>query len=523
MTEEPESEEIEKPLEIPAGAIVGQIILDKHDVFNLEDERENNALYRLINKLHIITKDSVIESQLLLEPGDVYSKRLADESARLLRQKKYLFDARVKAVKVENGVVDLQVTTRDVWTLRPGITFSRSGGESNTGVDLEELNLLGYGQKIRIARDENVERTTKSFELQDPHILNSRVRGSLLLSDNSDGHFNKISIARPFYALDSRWSLGMSGRDQELRTSFWSLGEQQAEYQQERQFASVFGGWSKGLKDNWVRRYRAGIIFDDNVFDEVENGTLDPIVPEDRRLIYPFLGIEFLEDDFETATNKEQLGRTEDFYMGQRLTATLGYASESFDADRDALLYTSNYSRGFGSLLTKALLTSASVSGRLEKGDSRNTLVGIRARYYQQQTKKAMFFATIEGVHGHDLDLDTVVALGGDTGLRGYPLRYQSGESKVLFTVEQRYFWDWYPFRLFRVGGAVFADIGKVWGESPVNEPRQGWLRDVGFGLRFASTRTGFRRMFHVDIAFPLDGDASIDNVQIILESKRTF
>ena len=488
---------------MPPGAIVGKITLNKNDVFDLNDERENNSLYRLINKLHIITKDSVIESQLLLEPGDLYSQRLADESARLLRQRNYLFDARVKPVKVENGVVDLEVTTRDVWTLRPGITFSRSGGESNTGIDLEELNLLGYGQKIRIARDENVDRTTKSFELRDPHILNSRVRGTILLSDNSDGHLNRLNITRPFYALDTRWSLGVSGRDQDFRTSFWSLGEQAAEYQQERQLANVFGGWSKGLRDGWVRRYTAGMVFDDNVFDEVENGTLDPIIPENRRLIYPYVGIEILQDEFETATNKEQIGRTEDFYMGQRFTATLGYASESFDSDRDAALYTANYSRGFGSLLSTALLTSAWATGRIEEGDTTNSLLGFNARFYHQQTKKAMFYATVEGVLGHDLDLDNVVELGGETGLRGYPLRYQNGESKLLFSVEQRYFWDWYPFRLFRVGGAIFADVGRVWGDSPVNEPRQKWLRDVGLGLRFASTRTGFRRMFHVDIAFP--------------------
>ena len=68
---------------MPPGAIVGKITLNKSDVFDLNDERENNALYRLVNKLHIITKDSVIESQLLLEPGDTYSQRLADESTEV--------------------------------------------------------------------------------------------------------------------------------------------------------------------------------------------------------------------------------------------------------------------------------------------------------------------------------------------------------------------------------------------------------------------------------------------------------
>jgi hypothetical protein len=76
---------------------------------------------------------------------------------------------------------------------------------------------------------------------------------------------------------------------------------------------------------------------------------------------------------------------------------------------------------------------------------------------------------------------------------------------------------------LFRVGGAIFFDVGRTWGKNPVGGESLGWLRDVGFGLRFAPTRTGARKILHLDIAFPLDGDASIDNVQILLEAKRSF
>ena len=113
--------------------------------------------------------------------------------------------------------------------------------------------------------------------------------------------------------------------------------------------------------------------------------------------------------------------------------------------------------------------------------------------------------------------------LGGKSGLRGDPLRYQTGDSKLLFTVEQRYFTDWYPWRLFRVGGAVFFDVGRTWGDNPIGEPNLGWLKDVGFGLRFAPTRFSTNKVAHLDFAFPLDGDPSIDSVQILLEAKRSF
>ena len=76
---------------------------------------------------------------------------------------------------------------------------------------------------------------------------------------------------------------------------------------------------------------------------------------------------------------------------------------------------------------------------------------------------------------------------------------------------------------VFRVGGAAFFDIGRTWGESPVSTPSQGLLKDVGIGLRFGNSRSGLGNIIHVDLAFPLDGDSSIEDVQILLETKERF
>jgi len=301
------------------------------------------------------------------------------------------------------------------------------------------------------------------------------------------------------------------------------LGEEAAEFQHTRDYQSVFGGWSKGLQDGWVRRWTAGLVRDENRFSSVPNPTLPAAIPEDRELVYAFIGLDILEDQFEKTRNRDQIGKTEDFYLGSRLITSLGWSDESMGADRDALIFSARASRGFGSLEKRALLLSAKTDGRLESGDAVNSLFTIDARYYRTQSEKRLFFATMSATAGHALDLDNPVQIGGDSGLRGYPLRYQSGDSKMLFTVEQRYFTDWYPFRLVRIGGAVFADAGRVWGKDPLSGRRFNWLTDVGFGLRFAPTRSSSNKMIHLDIAFPLGGDDSIDSVQFLLESKRSF
>jgi len=503
--------------------LIGEVRLEKNNVFDTSDPQENNILYRFINRLHMITKDSTIRQQLLFESGDPYSKRLIDETERNLRRNTYFYDVSIKPVARHDGIVDLLVSTSDVWTLKPGVSISRKGGQNKTTIDIEDLNLFGRGQLFRIARSDDVDRVSKSVEFHDPHIGDSWLSARLLYSDNSDGNSTLLSLARPFYALDSRWSAGFTIFNGDRRTALYRLGEQAAEFRRERSYFSAFRGWSAGLRNGWVSRYTAGVVFDEFEFSAVIDGTLPAAIPENRKLNYAFFGIEIFEDHFETTKNRDQIKKTEDFLTGTQVKATLGWSDRGFGSDRDAILYSANASHLFGKLTSSSLLLSGRTSGRIESGKTANALLHVDARYYLQQSERRLFFTTISAARGHELDLDSPLELGGDTGLRGYPLRYQSGDSSLLFTIEQRYFWDWYPFRLFRVGAAVFADVGRVWGDDPLGDSNLGWLRDVGFGLRFASTRTGSRKIIHLDVAFPLDGDDTIDDVQILLQSKKRF
>ena len=81
-----------------------------------------------------------------------------------------------------------------------------------------------------------------------------------------------------------------------------------------------------------------------------------------------------------------------------------------------------------------------------------------------------------------------------------------------------------YPFRLFRVGGAIFFDAGRTWGQSPGGSENPGLQTDVGFGFRLGNARSGLARMIYVDLVFPLgNDDDSIDNIQFLIEAKSSF
>jgi hypothetical protein len=287
--------------------VIGDIILVKQDVFDPSNPKENNAFYRLANRLHIITKDSVIEQQLLFATGDKFSKRLVEESERILRRNTFFYDASITPVNRDDGTVDLQVDTRDVWTLKPGFSVSRSGGENRSSVKLEELNLFGWGQQVLISRAKDADRDSTLFSFRDRNLGRSWTQLRFDYSDNSDGHWNSLAVIRPFYALDARWAAGVSGTDFDLERRLYQLGEKAAEFRHERQFASAFGGWSAGLREGWVRRYAAGVAYDENLFSAVPDATFPPAIPNDRELVYPFFRIEILEDQFETAQNRDQI------------------------------------------------------------------------------------------------------------------------------------------------------------------------------------------------------------------------
>jgi len=514
----PPAQELEE-----SGAIIGEVILGQRNIFDLSDPKENKWLYRWANRLHVVTKDRVIRKQLLFEPGDKYSARLLQESERIVRSNKYIFDAEIRPVHYDAGVVDVEVSSKDVWSLTPDISFSRDGGKNRYGIGIEETNLLGRGQLLRAKYVQRVERTSKLLDFEDRNLGSTWVSLFVRVADNSDGKTNILSVIRPFHAMDARWSAGGWISIDEKRTALYSLGEEAAEFGHDRDYFNTFGGWSSGLRNGWARRWSAGIAYDDNRFYAVPEPSLAALIPEDRKLVYPYLAVEILEDEFSTSSNTNQMGRTEDFFMGTRFAASLGWSSPDFGADRSALIATTSINLGFGDLDNTALLLSGFAEGRRENGNSRNAIATLNSGLYVRQSEKRLFFMKLSGTVGHDLDLDNPVELGGDSGLRGYPLRYQTGDSKVLFSIEQRYFTDWYPWRLFRVGGAVFADAGRTWGENPAGEQDLGWLRDVGFGLRFAPTRFSTDKIAHLDFAFPLDGDPSIDSVQILFKAKRSF
>jgi len=247
------------------------------------------------------------------------------------------------------------------------------------------------------------------------------------------------------------------------------------------------------------------------------------LIPEDRRFLYPWVQFDLIQDDYVRMINHDQIVRTEDFYLGTSFSTRVGFAASSFGSSSSALLFQTSASTGLGGDGRSLTLLFWDFSGRVTEGALYNGVMDASVRYYNKESKNWLFFTALSGTKGWRLDLDNQITLGGDSGLRGYPLRYQDGTERALFTVEQRYFTDWYVFRLFRVGGAVFFDAGRTWGRAPLAAPSLGLLTDAGFGLRIGNARSGLGNVIHVDLAFPFNGDPTIKRVQFLVQTEHSF
>ena len=506
-----------------AGAVIGEIRVASHNVFDLKDPRENQLFYRFGNAIHVPTRPGVIRGALLFASGERVSVRLIEETERLLRGYGYLYDVQIRPAAYRDGVVDIEVVTRDSWSLTPALKLSRAGGINTGAFGLEEENFLGTALSVSLARESEVDRKGSEFALSHPHLFGSRVVASLTHTDYDDGKRDAVLLERPFYALDARWAAGLSGTRHSRVDSLYTAGTITQQYRREADQLEAYAGWSPGLVGGWARRYSVGLQYQEDTYRNDPALIAPGRLPGDQKLVAPFVRYELVQDDYREARNLDRVERPEYLKLGHNLRLQLGRAMESLGSSRDAWLYAANVTDGVALSARDTVLGSAYATGQYGSGGGRQQLFGAGARYFHRQRLGGVLYAAVAADTVVNGEVADQLLLGGDNGLRGYPLRYQTGTHRALLTVEQRLYAAWFPLRLFRVGAAAFVDHGRAWGGSHTNTASPGWLTDIGVGLRIFSDRSSSGRVLHIDLAFPLDRDPAIRSYQIVFKSRASF
>ncbi|HVT60591.1 MAG TPA: POTRA domain-containing protein [Thermoanaerobaculia bacterium] len=509
------------------GKTIGAVHIVTQNIFDPAKPGESRRLFRLANHLHFTTRPEVIRRQLLFHAGDPFSTEAVRESERLLRANPYFYDVAIRPAGSSGDKVDVSVVTRDVWTLQGGASYNHAGGANTGELEIEDVNFLGTGKDLILAHRANVDRRSNLFRYRDPNLFGSRALLDFHLSSNSDGHARLLDLEHPFFALDTRWAAGMTAYQNQQIDRLYFGGEIADRFRQRHDFAELFAGFSPGLVDGATQRWRLGYTYDRSRFAPAAGFPAAAATPADRTLGYPWIGYDYIEDGFVTVRDLDRIQRTEDLNLGRQLSLRLGWSARAFGGDSGQLVFKSKAADAWTPTPRQTLLATASLAGRLRAGLVENGLVGAALRYYARDLGKNLFYFSVSGNAALRLDPETQLLLGGDNGLRGYPLRFQAGDRRFLATLEQRFYGEREYLHLLHLGAAVFFDAGSAWFVEPNPaqplEANRRILKDIGAGLRICSSRSAGGSVVHFDLAFPLDRTRSLKALQILISTGETF
>lgn len=505
-----------------SGINIGKINIVILPVFNLHDPDENNVLYRLINNIHTPTQHYVIRHQLLFKEGEALIPRLLAESERILRANGYLSDAIVLPHQRCADSLDLLVVVRDLWTLLPKLYLSRKGGNNKYGLTLENENVFGSGNTLFLEFIDERERDTKAAGYRTKHLFGSRITLDAVYSDTTDGIEKQLEVARPFYALDSSWSLGAKINEKIFEESLEAFNQDIQTFEHIENEYQLSAGFSRGLREGFSQRYSFGFTRTEDIFESPDNTST---IPDERILAYPWASYSIIEDNFVIYQNLNALYRTEDIPIGLGFSSLLGYADDTFDSELSQWVFSLSYSDSPLAYDRHLIRTKLGIDGFWDRdvNNFANTVSTIDLTYYWLKTEKQRLYVGLSYDHGINLAQDQLLPLGGDEGLRGYPSEYLLGEQRFLVNLEHRYFFDAHYLNLFRFAGVIFFDMGQtMYSKNTVGEDSD-LLTSTGMGIRINSSKTNISRIIHIDLAFPLNDKDKLDDFQLRITSSSTF
>ncbi len=485
---------------------IGEVRVTRLPIFDESNEEENNWLYRWANRIHVQTQEQHLREQLLFDTGDEYDSRQVAESARLLRDLGHLYDADIRLTRICEDQVDLEVIARDVWSLTIDTSFSRSGGENDYRFGLGETNLLGTGQKVSVSTEQDDERRTTRFSFRDRNIGQSRVSTGVLLEDSDDGDQFAAQLTLPFYALDVKRAWGIAVNDTDRIDTQYFRGDDVTEIEHSIEDVSAFYGFSKGLQDGFSDRWIVGYRYRHDQFSPADDLPPPTLIPIEQELSYPFVSFERIEDHYTTAFNFDQINRTEDLHLGYTFSATFGYAPESFGGNADRFVYSGRFEdtiRYDEKILLRHYLRWEGLHNQ-DTDASEDVVVRYGINYFRSQTTHRSFYAALNLTWSENLNSHRQILLGGDTGVRGFDRRLQSGDRSVVLTLEERQYTNYHLLNLAYLGFAVFIDVGRAWDPDVDEGFEDDYLASAGFGIRLASSKSDSSRVIHIDFAFPL-------------------
>ena len=485
-------------------------------------------IHRWANAIHIDTKQLTLENEAAFFINKCH-KSQADlaELERHLRSRKYLRDAKVSS---DDALKNITITTWDNWSLLPTLSLGRQGGESKYSFGIKERNLLGLGIDAEIETYQNSQRKGYKFKTTIPLFSQSNIDLTLRFADNNDGTQQSLFLQKYFASFYTKNAFLIGFNEEGRNDTLYQNGDKLTVFSHNINYLNAEFAWLKFNHKNALLRYRFGITQDQHKFANINQNINNPHLlqlPLNRDFIYPWLGLSYIEKDFKKLTNIHLISQIEDFNHGWQLSGRIGISDGERNNGAWALFQT-EINKGFEIHDNALILLNISLDGDIYHQQANRLLFKIDTEYFYNFNDNWGYYFNNTNVISKNQYLDTRVTVGGNTGLRGFPLEYQHGERSVKLTHEIRYYPNINLFKVFDLAGAAFIDAGRAFGhinaQGAQGNTEKNWLYSVGMGARFYSPHSaGNQQVIHIDFAFPQSDNANIDTFEIRVEAKQSF
>ncbi|MBL4908538.1 MAG: hypothetical protein JKX78_00700 [Alteromonadaceae bacterium] len=487
-----------------------------------ENEKGIYFFHRWANWLHIKTKVKTLknESAFFLEECKKNDQDLA-ELERHLRNKIYIRDAQVTFAK---GTDQVNVKTWDNWSLLPTASFGRKGGKNNFSLGIQERNLLGLGIFAKAESYSDPQRSGKRFISKIPLFQQQNTDLSLVFANNDDGKQRSVFLVKDFVSFHSDFAYTLGFNKEKRVDTIFQNGADQAKFKHDIKYTEIGYAWLKTNNDNYAMRYSLGFTQDKNVFSTLNspiNNLLSQLLPYNRLLSYPWIGFEYIEKDFKKLTNIHLISQIEDFNNGWQFNTKIGVGNGNVNNSAWGILQ-AEVNKGF--MFDKTyLLFNFKIFDDLYR-DKNRLFAKITGEYFNHLSEKWVLYVNNVNVVSNNQYIDQPVSMGGDTGLRGFPLQYQQGKNSIKLSSELRYYPRINILKVLDLAGVAFVDAGKVFGNTNIENIENNWLYSTGIGVRFYSPNSSKEHnIIHIDLAFPISNNANVNNIELRFQLKESF
>ncbi|MBM2814631.1 MAG: Bac surface Ag protein [Ignavibacteria bacterium] len=475
---------------------VGEIFINRIDVF---DSTKSDWFFAapLANKLHALTKEYIIEDELLFSEKDDLDFELLSETARNLRSTGLFTEVKIMLDSVNEYIYNVIIITWDRWSTYPAFLFGKGGGNTSIGGRLSELNFLGTGTQIHVEtlnRSENNIGWQTAAALYQRRLFRTDFALNTYFMHNQYRDWQILSIDKPYRTISSELSYGAYGSNNIGKDFIYWKSDSTAIVPTHEKTVSAY------FSRAWMKKDRVFATIYTELQDVDRGGKMYRRAFDNSGKI--LIAFSSVSQDF-LITNKLNTYQTEDMTVGGWGSAIIG-KTFSLGSKGENLYYVAGQGERSTMRENLYLFGRAMGSSGFDQNYGKYTYQEFYGLGFYRLNKELLIGGRVRQQSVWNWNAARQLILDNDAGLRGYSANRLTGDNRMVGNLEMRYFTD-FPLWIFNFSGVLFWDIGSVWNQG-TEIMKAKFHNSAGFGIRLHDTKaTGPSGIYRFDFAFNFD------------------